>query len=211
MRVDARSVMIFRLSTTPGTTSCSRPAYRSSVFSRTMTRSTFSNRERTLGRFATGRRFAYRSSAFRSPTLTLVKPSPTGVVTGPFSATLLRRTESMSSSGSGDPYFSRASTPASCRLPRDLYAGCFDDRDNGCRHFGSDAVARNKGDGVSHVSPNLQYHAARVPSRASQKSSSRPPSDDRDEKIDRQASKREARVKGDGEHARRHGEPGKEP
>ena len=25
-RVDARSVMIFRLSTTPGTTSCSRPA-----------------------------------------------------------------------------------------------------------------------------------------------------------------------------------------
>ena len=40
MRVDARSVMIFRLSTTPGTTSCSRPAYRSSVFSRTITRST---------------------------------------------------------------------------------------------------------------------------------------------------------------------------
>ena len=40
MRVDARSVMIFRLSTTPGTTSCSRPAYRSSVFSRTSTRST---------------------------------------------------------------------------------------------------------------------------------------------------------------------------
>ena len=26
IRVDARSVMIFRLSTTPGTTSCSRPA-----------------------------------------------------------------------------------------------------------------------------------------------------------------------------------------
>ena len=39
MRVEAFSVMIFRLSTTPGTTSCSRPAYRSSVFSRTITRS----------------------------------------------------------------------------------------------------------------------------------------------------------------------------
>ena len=35
----------------------------------------------------------------RSPTLTLVNPSPIGVVTGPFSATLLRRIESISSSG----------------------------------------------------------------------------------------------------------------
>ena len=42
MRVDACSVMIFRLSTTPGTTSCSSPEYRSSVFSRTMTMSMFS-------------------------------------------------------------------------------------------------------------------------------------------------------------------------
>ena len=44
IRVDAFSVMIFRLSTTPGTIWCSRPAYRSSVFSRTMTRSTSENR-----------------------------------------------------------------------------------------------------------------------------------------------------------------------
>src|SRR5688572_17434963 len=113
MRVDARSVMIFRLSTTPGTTSCSSPEYRSSVFSRTMTRSTFSNRDRTWGRLETGRRFEYRSSAFRSPTLTLVNPSPTGVVTGPFNATLFRRTDAMSSSGSGEPDFSSAGTPAS--------------------------------------------------------------------------------------------------
>src|SRR6266581_2958859 len=35
IRVEAFSVMIFRLSTTPGTTSCSRPEYKSSVFSRT--------------------------------------------------------------------------------------------------------------------------------------------------------------------------------
>jgi hypothetical protein len=39
IRRDAFSVITFRLSTTPGTTSCSSPEYRSSVFSRTMTRS----------------------------------------------------------------------------------------------------------------------------------------------------------------------------
>ena len=58
IRVDAFSVMIFRLSTTPGTTTCSRPAYRSSVFSRTMTRSTPVKRDGTEGRFQTGRRLA---------------------------------------------------------------------------------------------------------------------------------------------------------
>ena len=49
MRVDASSVMIFRLSTTPGTTSCSSPEYRSSVFSRTMTRSTPAEARGTTG------------------------------------------------------------------------------------------------------------------------------------------------------------------
>ncbi len=48
------------------------------------------------------------------PTLTLVKPPPIGVVTGPLSATLLRRIESSSSSGSVAPCASSASTPARC-------------------------------------------------------------------------------------------------
>src|SRR5688572_5056454 len=107
--------MILRLSTTPGTITCSRPAYRSSVFSRTIIRSTFVQREATPGRFLTGRRFAYRSSALRSPTLTLVNPSPIGVVHGPLSATLFRVIESSSSAGSVWPVFSNAVTPASCR------------------------------------------------------------------------------------------------
>src|SRR2546425_1424985 len=62
--------------------------------------------------FQTGRRFAYNSSALRSPTFTLVNPPPTGVVTGPLSATLLRRIESSSCGGSVAPYCSTASTPA---------------------------------------------------------------------------------------------------
>src|SRR6267378_663986 len=64
------------------------------------------------GMFQTGRRLAYNSSAFRRPTLTLVNPPPTGVVTGPLSATLFRRIDSSSSPGSVAPYCSTASTPA---------------------------------------------------------------------------------------------------
>src|SRR5258708_17665324 len=114
MRVDARSVMILMLSTMPGTISCSRPAYRSSVFSRTTIRSTPWKRLSTPGRFLTGRRLENRSRALRSPTFTLVKPSPIGVVTGPFSATLFLFTDSRSCGGSDWPKRLNAITPASC-------------------------------------------------------------------------------------------------
>src|SRR5438093_6801680 len=60
------------------------------------------------GRFHTGRRFEYRSSSFRRPTFTLVKPPATGVVTGPFSATLFLRIESINSTGSVCPVRSKA-------------------------------------------------------------------------------------------------------
>ena len=104
MRVDARSVMIFRLSTTPGTTSCSRPGVE--VLGVLADDDQIDALERATarpGRFHTGRRFAYRSSALRSPTLTLVKPSPIGVVTGPLSATLFRRMDSRSVGGQRVP------------------------------------------------------------------------------------------------------------
>src|ERR1041384_8029481 len=59
----------------------------------------------------TGRRFAYRSRALRSRTLIDEKPVPTGVVTGPLSATLLRRIDSRTSAGSGSPNREIASAP----------------------------------------------------------------------------------------------------
>jgi hypothetical protein len=51
----------------------------------------------------------------RSATLTERKPEPTGVVIGPLIATLVRRTDSSTCSGSGVPYCSITSTPASRR------------------------------------------------------------------------------------------------
>ena len=150
MRVEAFSVMIFRLSTTPGTTSCSRPEYRSSVFSRTMTRSTFEKRLATPGRFETGRRFAYSSSALRSPTFTLVKPSPIGVVTGPLSATLFRRIDARSSSGSDAPDFFECGNACVVSIPVDGDAGGLQNGDDRIGDFRTDAVARNQRNAMGH-------------------------------------------------------------
>jgi len=64
IRVEARSVMILRLSTTPGTTSCSRPEYKSSVFSLTRIRSTFSKCDLTPGTLFHGTANWRRGRAF---------------------------------------------------------------------------------------------------------------------------------------------------
>ena len=61
-----------------------------------------------------GRTLAYSSSARRSPTLTLRKPPPTGVVIGPLIATPLRRMLSTTRSGSGVPSLAMVASPACC-------------------------------------------------------------------------------------------------
>ena len=84
------------------------------MFSRTTTRSMSSKRVRTPFIVLDGRRQAYKSSSLRSATFTLRKPLPTGVVIGPLIATLVRRIESSTCCGSGVPYSSITSRPASC-------------------------------------------------------------------------------------------------
>src|SRR5579859_2168480 len=115
MRVEPFSVMILMASTTPGTTSCSRPTYSPSVFSRTMIKSTPGHFDSRPGRFLMGRKLAKRSKVLRSVTLMLLKPPPMGVVTGPFRASLLRSIESYSSLGIYSPLISNASAPAAKR------------------------------------------------------------------------------------------------
>ena len=88
------------------------PWYRSSVFSRTITRSTPSCRVGTPGRDRAGRMAANRSRSCRSATLTLRNPPPTGVVIGPLIATRQSRIASSVCSGSSAPSVSRAPAPA---------------------------------------------------------------------------------------------------
>src|SRR5665811_684063 len=69
----ALRVMILMDSAASSPTLCSTPEYRSSVFSRTTTKSTSSNRERTPAMLVAGRRLAYRPSFFRSVNVALRK------------------------------------------------------------------------------------------------------------------------------------------
>src|SRR5580698_4127704 len=103
--MDATRVITFRLVTTSFTTSCSSPEYRSSVFSRKITMPIFTseNRDATPGSDRTGLTLAYKSSRFRSATLTLANPPPIGVVTGPFNPTRVRSRLSRTSCGSETP------------------------------------------------------------------------------------------------------------
>src|SRR5438046_335216 len=66
-----------------------------------------------------GRRFEYKSNVWRSSTLTLGKPSPTAVVTGPFRAILFLVNESSSDLGLvGLCFFNE--------LAAHRFMGCFD-------------------------------------------------------------------------------------
>ena len=109
--------MSFRHSATPGVCMYSMPAYRSSTFSRTMTRSTPRPEYGvfTPGISRTGRTFAYVSNSLRSVTFALFSPNPTGVSSGPFNATRVRVIESIVSDGTpeGRPFL-KTSAPASC-------------------------------------------------------------------------------------------------
>src|SRR6202158_26993 len=86
----------------------------SAVFARTMTKTRSSRRLRAPLEALTGRTRAKRSSSWRSATLTLRNPLPTGVVIGPLRATLFLRMDASTGSGSGVPNLAMAASPACC-------------------------------------------------------------------------------------------------
>jgi hypothetical protein len=75
--------MIFKFSTTPGTTWCYRPLYSPSVFYLIVTRSTPSYGVFTPSIDLQGRTFANKFNFFLKVTLSDLKPLPIGVSNGP--------------------------------------------------------------------------------------------------------------------------------
>ena len=146
------------------------PWYRSSVFSRTITRSTPSCRVGTPGRDRAGRIAANRSRSCRSATLTLRNPVPTGVVIGPLIATRQSRIASSVCSGSSAP--SRLERAGARRHldPLDPHVGGVEDQSRRRRDLGADPVAGDENDPVCHRSSTLPGRSAVAPtSRARDK------------------------------------------
>ena len=95
--------------------------------------------------------------------MTLVKPSPIGVVIGPFSATLFFRIDSSSGGGSVVPCSASAGAPAVNSSQVGVEAGGVEHAQHGARDFGSDAVARNQRDAMGHLRTPVVERLMRVP------------------------------------------------
>jgi hypothetical protein len=75
--------------------------------------------------------------------LTLVNPSPTGVVTGTLKRDLVAANRGDELFGERRSVFLERDNPGVVRLPRHCDACRFNDGNDGGCHFRSDAVARN--------------------------------------------------------------------
>ena len=78
------------------------------------------------------------------------KPPPRGVVIGPLMAILFWRTDSRTSSGRTEPYFSSGVEAGFAVLEVEGDAGGLEDADGGVHDLGADAVAGDNGDAVRH-------------------------------------------------------------
>ena len=140
--------MIFRLSTTPGTTSCSRPEYRSSVFSRKMARSS----GRSLKAGLQARQHAHRPEIHVEAQL-LAQGHVDALVAagdgrggGAFEADARGFERGEHVVGNQLAVLGQRAHAGFDALPLDGDAGGFHRAHGGLGHFGSDAVAGDESD-----------------------------------------------------------------
>ena len=133
------------------------------MFSRTMTRSTPWNRDRDARQVPDRPQVRVQVERLAQPDVHAGEAAGRSASSpGPSSATLLRRIESSSSTGSACPVRSKASTPATCgshsiETPRRV-----EDAQHRFGDFRSDAVAGNQRDGVCH---SRTYQISRIKPR----------------------------------------------
>ena len=148
--------MIFRLSTTSGITSCSRPEYKSSVFSRKIARSS----ARSLGSASASRAACARAGSshtgtrfLRSATLILACPPPIGRGRGTFQTHARRHSsDANTSSGSNCPRSRSQRLRAGLyTLPFQVHPGHFHRPHGGFGNFRSDPVPWYQGDTTRHA------------------------------------------------------------
>jgi hypothetical protein len=115
-----------------------------------------------FGKLMAGRTLAYRSKRLRNSTLIELKPSPTGVVSGDFSATRVRVMESMVAAGSSSPCFSSAARPALGELVLQAALQRIEHPQGGVHDFGADAVAADDRDRRGHKFRGFQTGGRRA-------------------------------------------------
>ena len=144
--------------------------------------------------------------------MTLVNPVPIGVVTGPFSATLLRRIESMSSTGSACPVRSNESTPAWCRSHSIETPARGEDPQHRFGDFGTDAVAGDERDLVVMDIADCGLRIADLPNLFTDvpEQQHEPEGDVDRHRDERRACDQPFRIDGDREHQRDQADPGEE-
>ena len=87
--------------------------------------------------------------------MTLWKPPPIGVVTGPFRAVPVSRIAAKTDSGSGSPPSRDRGEPGIALDPVDRDPGRVDHRPRRARDLGSDTVAGEQGHAMSHEATSV--------------------------------------------------------